>query len=522
MKKQTVSVVIPTYNERGNIEKLIPAVFDSCKALKADVEAIIVDDNSPDGTGRLAEELGRKYRVKVIHRTGKLGLASAVIKGFSESKSDILGVMDADMSHPPNVLPELIEPILKGEAEVTVGSRYVRGGGVEVWPLHRRIISRAATMMAKHLTKVKDPMSGIFFLKKSAIEGVNLNAKGYKIGLEVLVKGKYSKVSEVPYVFRNRFVGKSKLTAMEYIHYLRNIIVLTAHKLTHRSPKKEYHARSLRNYYETYNNLDPRIYYDALNTGNKTQSFWHRQKFAEVLREATGINPSSVIADIGCGPGVLISKLPKNELTYAVDVSEQTVRFATELNKKLGKNVKGIAALAEKLPFKDNTFDCVFMIEVIEHMPKELEAKALSEVRRVLKPSGQFVMTTPNYHSMWPVIEYFWSRMNPVDYMEQHINRKNPGSVRKSLSDAGFAVKTVRTFFVVSPFVALVSSSLARKAMALEKAVLPQLGLLVLAKAETQVVHGTQVGSSRLRSPAEARLATGPSRRKPTWETEKL
>ncbi|MBI2143117.1 glycosyltransferase, partial [Candidatus Woesearchaeota archaeon] len=472
MKKQTVSIVIPTYNERGNIEKLVPEIFSSCRGLNADIEVVIVDDNSRDGTGRLAEELGKKYNVKVIHRAGKLGLASAVIKGFSESKSDIVGAMDADMSHPANVLPELIEPILKGEADVVVGSRYIKGGGVEVWPLHRRVISRTATMMAGHLTKVKDPMSGIFFLKKSAIEGINLNAKGYKIGLEVLVKGKYSKVSEVPYVFRNRFVGKSKLTMAEYVHYLRNLIVLTAYKLTHRMPRKEYHARSLRNYYETYNNLDPRIYYDALNTGNRTQSFWHQQKFAEVLSEASSIHPNSVIADIGCGPGVLISKLPKNKLTYAVDVSEQTVRFATELNKNLGKNVKGIAALAEKLPFKDNTFDCVFMIEVIEHMPKELEAKALSEVRRVLKPSGQFIMTTPNYHSMWPIIEYFWSRMNPVDYMEQHINRKNPGSVRKSLSEAGFAVKTVRTFFVVSPFVAMLSHSLARKAMALEKAIL--------------------------------------------------
>lgn len=117
-------------------------------------------------------------------------------------------------------------------------------------------------------------------------------------------------------------------------------------------------------------------------------------------------------------------------------------------------------------------------------MPKELEAKALSEVKRVLKPSGQFVMTTPNYRSAWPIIEYFWSRMNPVDYMEQHINRKNPGSVRNSLAAAGFKVKTVRTFFVASPFIALVSSSLARKIMTLEKAILPKLGLLVLAKAE--------------------------------------
>ncbi|MBI2144957.1 glycosyltransferase [Candidatus Woesearchaeota archaeon] len=483
MTRQTVSIVIPTYNERGNLEKLVPEIFRSCKSLNADVEVVIVDDNSPDGTGKIAEQLGKKYKVKVIHRSGKLGLASAVIMGVSQAKSDIVGAMDADMSHPPQVLPEMLEPLLNGEAEVVVGSRYVKGGGVEVWPFHRKVISKVATIMAYPLTPVKDPMSGIFFLKKSVIDGVELNAKGYKIGLEILVKGKYSKVAEVPYLFRNRFVGKSKLTASEYVHYLRNLAVLGIHKLTHKTGRKQRTVRSAKNYHETYKELDPRIYYDALKTRNGMQNFWHRQKFSEVLGEAR-ISPESVVADIGCGPGVLISQLPKNKLTVAVDVSEQTVKFATDLNKKMGRNVKGVVALAEKLPFKDNTFDCVFMIEVIEHMPRELEARALSEVKRVLKPGGQFIMTTPNYRSLWPIVEYFWSMLNPVDYMEQHINRKNPESARKSLEAAGFTVRTIRTFFFIAPFVAIFSQALAKKLFSLEKKLIPNIGLLVIAKAE--------------------------------------
>lgn len=230
-KKTMVSIVIPTYNERGNIEKLTPEIFSSCKSLNADVEVVIVDDNSPDGTGKVAEELGKKYNVRVIHRPGKLGLASAVIKGFSESRSEILGVMDADMSHPPQILPRLIEPILKNETDVVLGSRYVKGGGVEVWPWHRRLMSKAATLMARPLTKVKDPMSGLFFLKRSVIEGVKLRAKGYKIGLEILVKGSYSGILEVPYVFRNRFVGKSKIGASEYYYYLGSLARLYTYKL---------------------------------------------------------------------------------------------------------------------------------------------------------------------------------------------------------------------------------------------------------------------------------------------------
>ncbi len=480
----TISIIIPTYNERGNIEKLVPEIFLSCKELKAEIEVVIVDDNSPDGTALVAEELGKKYNVRLIRRSGKLGLASAAIRGFSETKSGIIGVMDADMSHPAEVIPHLIEPILKAEADLAVGSRYVKGGGVEVWPLHRRITSRGATLLAFPLTRVKDPLSGLFFFKRSAIEGVSLSAKGYKIGLEILVKGKYERVVEVPYVFRNRFVGKSKLTAMEYIHYLRNLLVLAAYKATHKQARRSYVARSPAQYYESYKNMSPRLYYDALLKGNKTQRFWHEHKFGEVLREAEGITPDSVVADIGCASGVLISKLPQNKLAVAVDVAEPIVRFAAEMNRKLGKNVKGAVALAESLPFKDNTFDYAFMVEVIEHMPPELEAKALSEIKRVLKPGGKFIMTTPNYRSMWPLVEFFWSRMNPIDYMEQHINKKNPATVKRSLAAAGFEVKTVRTFFVGAPFLAILSQSLAEKALKLEKKLLPKLGLLVLAKAE--------------------------------------
>ncbi|MBI2143978.1 polyprenol monophosphomannose synthase [Candidatus Woesearchaeota archaeon] len=239
MKRQTVSIVIPTYNERGNIEKLVPEIFQSCSSLNAAVGVVIVDDNSPDGTGKAAEELCKGYNLKVIHRSGKLGLASAVIKGFSESGSEIVGVMDADLSHPPSVLPKLIKPILDNEADLVIGSRYAKGGGVEVWPWHRRLISRIATALAYPFTRAKDPMSGLFFLRKRAIDGVELNAKGYKIGLEVLVKGKYARMLEVPYTFRNRFVGKSKLTPEEYIHYLRNIITLAAYRIRRIMRKKQ-------------------------------------------------------------------------------------------------------------------------------------------------------------------------------------------------------------------------------------------------------------------------------------------
>ena len=223
-----ISIIIPTYNEKENIKKLIVSINKILKKNKHEI--IIVDDNSPDGTGKTVDELSKKYPVKCIHRTGKLGLASAVIDGFKTAKGLIIGVMDADFSHDINVIPKLIRPIINNEAELTIGSRYIKEGGIENWPLKRKIISRGATLLSLPLTKIKDPMSGFFFLKKEVIEGIELNAKGYKILLEIIVKGSYDKVKEIPYTFVDRKSGKSKLNKSEYIDYLKNLFNLIKYK----------------------------------------------------------------------------------------------------------------------------------------------------------------------------------------------------------------------------------------------------------------------------------------------------
>jgi dolichol-phosphate mannosyltransferase len=194
------------------------------------VEMVIVDDNSPDGTGQLAEELGAKYRVKVIHRAGKLGLSTAVMEGFAAASGAVFVVMDADLSHPPEKIPEMVSRIEQEGADMVVGSRYVKGGHVENWPVHRRIISKGATLLAKGLTKVKDPMSGFMALRREVIEGVTLNPIGYKIGLEILVKGKISKVEEIPITFADRKAGKSKLGTSVTLKYIDHCIRLYEHK----------------------------------------------------------------------------------------------------------------------------------------------------------------------------------------------------------------------------------------------------------------------------------------------------
>ncbi|MBV8282259.1 MAG: glycosyltransferase, partial [Candidatus Eremiobacteraeota bacterium] len=143
-----VSVVIPTYNEAQGIEKLIAAVTNVFNEAGISGEIVIVDDNSPDGTGALVDSLAAKYPVRCVHRAGKLGLASAVIDGWATSQSPILGVMDADFSHDPEVVAKLIGAIRRGECELAIGSRYVAGGGITNWPWRRKITSRVAIALA--------------------------------------------------------------------------------------------------------------------------------------------------------------------------------------------------------------------------------------------------------------------------------------------------------------------------------------------------------------------------------------
>jgi len=225
--KSSLSIIIPTYNEKDNITTLIKEIFSILKRDDIQVQVVIVDDNSPDGTAKIAKELAGRYNVKVIEREGKLGLASAVMDGVKETDSEIIGVMDADLSHDPKVLPKMVDAILRQKNELVVGSRYIKNGKIENWPLKRRIISWVAVLMAFPFTRIKDRTSGYFLFRREVIEGVDINPTGFKIGLEIMVKGNYRRWKEVAYTFRDRRAGESKLTSgimQKYIKQLAGFI----------------------------------------------------------------------------------------------------------------------------------------------------------------------------------------------------------------------------------------------------------------------------------------------------------
>lgn len=220
-----LSLVIPTYNEKENILELIKKIQKEFKKNKINGEIIVVDDNSPDGTGKIVENLSKKQKnIKIIHRTGKLGLSSAVLEGWKIADGEVLGVMDADLSHPPEKIKELFEAIENGGADIAIGSRYVKGGEIKGWNLKRKIMSKTATFLARIYTNVKDPMSGYFMIKREVIKNVDLNPKGFKILLEIIIKGRYQNIKEIPIIFTNRVKGKSKAGVKEIFYYLQNLV----------------------------------------------------------------------------------------------------------------------------------------------------------------------------------------------------------------------------------------------------------------------------------------------------------
>lgn len=221
-----VTIVLPTYNESSTLPLLLPRLGEAVSRARLKGEVIVVDDASPDGTAEIASRLGAQLRetlpVTVIVRPGKAGLASAVLEGVRRSRGDVVVVMDGDLSHPPEIVPRLIEA-MAGGADIAVGSRYTAGGGIERWPVWRRALSLGATHLARLLLRVPvcDPMSGFFAARREVFERTHLEETGYKILLEILVRQRGIRVREVPYRFSDRAGGRSKLDAAEVLRGVR-------------------------------------------------------------------------------------------------------------------------------------------------------------------------------------------------------------------------------------------------------------------------------------------------------------
>jgi dolichol-phosphate mannosyltransferase len=228
------SLVIPTRNEAPHIIGICNKIISTLERCPIDFEIIVIDDSSKDFTRQLVKKLAEDdKRIKLICRERKKGLASAISEGWAAAKGEILGVIDADFQHPPSLLLKMLNRMLGDEdIDIVIASRKITGGGIYAWNVYRKFISQLAACTARIfipevVMPIKDPLSGFFILRDKVISGQTIKPIGYKILLEVLVKGKYLKICEVPYIFQARTAGKSKAGYGQFIISFFHIIKLS-------------------------------------------------------------------------------------------------------------------------------------------------------------------------------------------------------------------------------------------------------------------------------------------------------
>jgi dolichol-phosphate mannosyltransferase len=246
------SLIIPTFNEAGNVRPMVQCLTELLDPVFADgYELIWVDDDSPDRTWEMAQALMTAYpQLRVMRRQGERGLSTAVIRGWQVARGEVLGVIDGDLQHPPEILLHLLEQMRQG-AELAIASRHVSGGGISEWSLFRRITSRGAQLLGllilpQVVGRITDPMSGYFLVQRRCIEDSRLNPAGYKILLEVLGRGTVERIAEVGYVFQERQDGESKVTWRQSVEYLQHLIRLRSRGRLERLQQKFPLGRFLR------------------------------------------------------------------------------------------------------------------------------------------------------------------------------------------------------------------------------------------------------------------------------------
>ncbi len=221
-----ITVVLPTYEEAENLRRLLPELLAALDLASIEAEVVVVDDASTDGSAEVAEGL-LGARGRVVRRTGRPGLARAAIDGIRNARGDVLVLMDADLEHPVDLVVPLARTVLDGRAEVAVGSRFAPGGGIAGRSAWRRACSRVGAWLARGPARgILDPLSGLLAFRRSVVEGVSLGTRGFKIGLEVLARGRYAMAVEIPYVHGQRVAGRSKFGVRASLAFLLQIASL--------------------------------------------------------------------------------------------------------------------------------------------------------------------------------------------------------------------------------------------------------------------------------------------------------
>ena len=402
-----LSIVIPAWNERANLELLLPALRQVCGDVGVRAEVVVVDGGSGDGTVDLATRLGA--RVVVQHAEG---YGAALREGFAASRAPYVATMDADLSHRPVFLEDLWKR--RDEADVLIASRYMPGGESQThWA--RRVLSRALNLVYARVLSlpIRDLSSGFRMYRRSTLGDLKLTAGDFDILPEIVTRlyAEGYTVREVPFRFLSRGSGRSHVRLLRFAWS---------------------YARTLACLWRLRNSIDSADYDErAFNSWIPVQRYWQRARYRFVLGYARG---GRAVLDIGCGSSRIIQDLPH---AVGVDIQPRKLRYLQPAHRRL------TCASLDRLPFKSAAFDTVVCSEVIEHVPDTPEA--LGEMTRVLRPDGTLVLGTPDYgRPLWWVIEWLYGKIVPGGYAHEHITHFTRAGLTARLAALGYRIVDCR------------------------------------------------------------------------------
>jgi len=399
-----VSVVIPAWNEAETMPELVRRVRATLDPLAGDTEILVVVPSPSDPTAEAARECGA--RVLVQKRPGYGG---ALKEGLLAARGDYVVTMDADLSHPPEAIAEILRH--RDDAEVVIASRYVAGGSSAQMSAFRSFLSRVLNLVYRRIlaVPVQDLSSGFRGYQRRALDELALESEKYDILEEILVKI-YSlgwHVAEIPFDYQSRIAGQSHANVVGFTpHFLSTLVRLWAMRNSFTSA--DYDSRA----------------YDSLVL---PQRYWQRKRF-RIVEEMAG--PESNRLDVGCGS----SRIIQNHATsVGLDIEMSKLRFLRRTNDRL------VRASCFRLPFADRSFAVVVDSQLIEHVP--YDPALFTELNRVLQPGGTLVMGTPDYgRASWRVIEWLYSVLLPYAYADDHITHYDRFRLTEELANAGFAI----------------------------------------------------------------------------------
>jgi len=407
-----LSVIIPAWNERENLELLLPALRETLDDLGVSWEIIVADGGSHDGTAEAALQRGAR-----VVRQRERGYAAALLEGIRESRARFIVTMDADLSHRPAFLTDLWKH--RDQAELLIASRYVPGGESRTgW--FRRLMSRVLNITYTRVLSLplRDISSGFRMYRRDTLDGLTLRAQAFDILEEILIKiyTQGFRVLELPFRYLTRGSGRSHVRLVKFAWaYLKTLVRMW--QLRNSVASSDYDHR-------------------AFDSPIPLQRYWQRQRHRIVLGylgSCRSERPASIL-DVGCGSSRIIQDLSD---AIGLDILFPKLRF---LRGRHGRLVQGTVFA---LPFQGESFDAVICSEVLEHVSDG--PAVFEELTRVLRPGGTLILGTPDYGRwLWWVLEWIYGKILPGAYAHEHITHPTRASVTERLLAAGYTIRALR------------------------------------------------------------------------------